>query len=196
MHAIQTVKDYYRKLIEFMPGRFEDILEDVERILKSMTHYCLSFCPPEALNSQTKNHYLETPIHFELKRLEFIKAIRMHLDNIRSMCIEMKEANGVRVKAFGLATNELARACDCGVMPLFLVFPEACYNMRNACSGVRKWVSEDAIYSTFLQNDIVTFETRRVEQDKKMRTVRDEGNYIYTILTVCYLSINIKFTDD
>lgn len=163
MHAGEIIKEYYRKLVDFMPTKFEDAIEDVERILKNLKAYCLSFSPVSKRSAKHRNPYMETPNHYEAKRAEFIQAIRMHVDNIHTMCRDYKEG-GVTTKVFGLSTNELARACDCGEMPLFLVFPEACSNIVNACAGAKKWVAEDGLYPTYLKHDIIQYEKKVIEQ--------------------------------
>ena len=180
MQAAETVKDYYRKIVDYIPERYEESLEDMTRILRHLQAYCLSFNPKRnSTSARPRNPYLQTALDYELKSKEFVEAINMHLNNIRTMSQDYKTENGVKVHSFGLASNELARRCDCGEMPLFLIIPEACSNLKSAIAGVKKWVTEDQVYVTYIKEDILLYETKRLEQEKKLRQVREEAVQVY-----------------
>ena len=185
MKAAETVKDYYRKIVDFVPEKFEEPIEDMTRILRQLKAYCLSFNPKtNSTSARTRNPYLQTASDYQMKSAEFVDAIAMHLSNIRTMSRDYKTETGVKVHSFGLASNELARRCDCGEMPLFLIFPEACSNIRNAIEGARKWVAEDLVYVTYIKEDILLYESKRVEQERKYRQTREEAVQVWLPLVM------------
>ena len=175
MLAASTVKDYHRKLLDFLPERFDGVIDELRRVLASLNMYCLSFCPPHVIaESRTKrqNKHLETALHYALRRKDFARTIEMHIRNIETMAGAYRSQAGVSVKAFGLSTNELARRCDCGDIPFLLIFPEACFNVHFACAAIRKWIEADRDYDEFVRHDVARLEQVKLEQSKVVQEQR------------------------
>ena len=168
--SFTTLSNYHRKLMEFVPGRLQESLEELELITDSLNRYCLSF-----YTNMESDPYMETAQHYERKRADLKAAIHIHMSNISKMGRMYRDRCGLPVKVFGMHANELARACDCGDLPMLLVFPEACQNIRNACKGVRKWVAEDEMYANFIQSDIRSLEAVKAMKSKHLRDLQEKA---------------------
>lgn len=173
MEAVETVKDYHRKLIELFPEIIEPLAVQIKQVLKLVQTYCLSFSPIKRLEKST-NPGLETCVHYELKRIELEKAISEKISNIGQMMTAFNSDTGVLPESFGMSSNELARACDCGDITYTLIFPEACSNMRNACQGLKKWLEEDELYVTYIKNDLVSYDNMKVEAENQLRGAKHQ----------------------
>ncbi len=150
---VAAVDEYNNKILNTIPHAFIDLKEDIYKIMAVIEKYCKSFFKGKS------DPYLETACHYELKIKDFKDAIDMHIDNIFKMADSYK-GSGLVVKSFGFTTNQLARKCSCGDLPFVLMFPEACQNIQNACSGLEKWIEEDTYYADYIKRDIADLELK------------------------------------
>ena len=189
-HDLEFLKDYHRRLVEFVPENFVPFIEDFRKIFSYVEKYCVSFYDggvgPE----------METAFHYHLKQKEYREAINVHLSNITSMASAYRDEAGLNVKHFGLSTNELARRCDCGDLPFLLVFPEAIQNILMACQAIYTWLKDDIAYIDLIKYDVEkvkekrdgvaeSFKRNKTEHalmDRRIRNTRKELSQLETEL--------------
>ena len=171
-HSFRIVKEYHEKVLEFIPGRLKQQIDDVEQVLNFLQKYCIS------MYKGSKHKDVETVYHYEMKRREFKRAILMHLVNIQQAGSTYRSPGGTPVKLFGLSSNELARRCDCGDITLLLLFPECCYNIAHAYEGLRKWVKEDELYTDYLKYDIDKLEEDIRTKSKELHLQEKRHSHI------------------
>ena len=162
--ALDSVTDYHKTLLQFVPNFFTPLIEDLKQCTACMKRYLLSFFHGK------RDAYVEIAVHYEMKRREMERIMNHHMKNIDNMANGYKSQRGLHVKMFGFGTNELARKCDVGDVPFILVFPEACANIRNSCEAAQAWIKADEEYAEFLKMDILELERKR---DSQLRTVRE-----------------------
>ena len=170
--AVARILKYHQKVLEFVPAFFVPLTDDLKQCIQYMKRYLLSFYQGKKESSS----YVETAFHYEMKRREIERVINMHMKNITNMGTAYRSKRGLNVKMFGFSTNELARRCDVGDLPMLLVFPEACANIQHACAAVEKWVKADQEYAEFLKMDIMDLESKK---DRQLRIVRDGKQTLY-----------------
>ena len=164
---VRTVQDYNDKVNEFMPSAFKDVLADIADIRQCLEKYCLSFWEGE------KDSYLESAQHYERKRKDTQEALDTHALNIAGMAAAYQTAEGLQVKMFGIASNDLARRRGVGDLPFLLMFPEACQDIRLIVTALQNWVQLDERYVTFLRNDVSRLQERRQTQIQQERDNTD-----------------------
>lgn len=168
-NPVVVLSNYNKKINSFCPGRFESLLQDLDRVLECLQKYCRSF-----YKGTVKDTYIETAEHYDLKRLEYLEATREQMRDIEQLSKSYKSENGVTKSMFGLAANELARKCDSGSLPFFLVFPECCQKVTSACAIIRKWLQEDSEYVDYIKKDISDLEKKKELQSKLDRDTQQK----------------------
>ncbi|XP_013392194.2 uncharacterized protein LOC106160203 [Lingula anatina] len=162
------LKECYHKIKEYLPGAFTAIFLEIEKILENLDKYCRSFSKAE------EREYMDTPSHYEMKRQELWKLIRVNLDDVKDMIGRYQE-DGVDIKMFGIHARDIGRGCECERLPFLLMFPQTCVNVRNACKGIRQWLKADEEYPSYIKDDIIDMEKKiehktREERESQMRS--------------------------
>ena len=168
--ALERVTEYHTRLLEFMPEFFLPLIEDLKQCIEYMKRYLLSFFHGK------RDAYVETGVHYDMKRRELERVMNIHMKNITNMGTAYRQKRGLNVKMFGFGTNELARKCDVGDLPVLLVFPEACSNIKNACEAIEQWVKADEQYPEFVKMDILDLEHKR---DNQTRNLRENSHHLF-----------------
>ncbi|ELU00783.1 hypothetical protein CAPTEDRAFT_190615 [Capitella teleta] len=167
MNSIRELHSFDLKLKEFIPGKFEVIMEDVDIIVRHIKKYLLSFY------DGGDAPYLETCYHYEQKKKEFDEAIQNHMQNILDMGTAYRSKTGLLSKFFGLHVNEIARARDCGRLLILLMFPQAMQNARNSLKALLKWLRTDEEYVEFLTGDLKSLETIKEEEMLRLNSLKE-----------------------
>ena len=163
-NPVVVVSNYNRKVNTFCPGRFEELLTDLNKVMECLQKYCRSY-----YKGTITDPYIETAHHYDLKRLDYASAARDQMNDIKMISKAYKDKEGVSKRMFGLVANELARRCDCGSLPFLLVFPECCQKIKSACKVIRRWVQEDSEYVDYIKKDISDLERKKDVQSKLVR---------------------------
>ena len=168
---LRAFTDMHTRIVDFVPARLQPLINDIMKVLQNLKKYCLSFCP------KYRDAYLETVSHYDLKINEFSNAICMQVDNILKM-INAYKGQGVLAKHLGIHTNDVARRCDCASMPVLLIFPESCANIRNACAAALKWLQEEEMYAGYIKIDIAELERKKEYQVKVVREAQNNVSHV------------------
>ncbi|CAD5125021.1 DgyrCDS13259 [Dimorphilus gyrociliatus] len=158
--SMKVLREYHNKLLQFVPDKFESVLEDIGHILSFLSRYCLSFY------TENYDSYLETAQHYNKKQTEFNNAIKDHIENVTSMSKSYRSHLGLQADQFGLTSNDYARRIDCGELSIVLVIPQALANLRNALKGIKLWIEADREYATYIKQDITDLEGKLQDQLK------------------------------
>lgn len=164
--AIAKVVELIDKIIGCLRKGFTNIIEAIMTMLEFLKKYCQSF-------SQTDGDiYLETATNYEKQRRDYANAITLNLTDIHDMADLFESSQGKRIYQFGSVPKKIAERCECEYVPFLVMFPAACENVRNACTGIRMWLQADKGYPTFIQNNIADLEIKRDELSKAHREMQ------------------------
>jgi hypothetical protein len=164
---IRELHSFDLRIKEFIPGRFQVIVEAIDVIMKHIRKYLLSFYDGK------EAPYLETYFHYEQRKKELSEAIAAHIKNIFDMGETYRSPEGLLSVHFGLHVNEIARAKDCGRILILLIFPQAIQNARNSLKGLHKWLQADQEYVEFLQCDLKSLGRKQEEETCRLNAMRE-----------------------
>ena len=163
-NSLSEVQNYNKKILAFIPGRFEGLLTDLNRVIECLQKYCRSY-----YKGTLKDPYMETAYHYDVKRIDYSDAAHQQMTHIREVATAYQSVDGITKRYFGLLANEIAHKCDCGSLPFLLVFPECCQNIRSACAVIHRWIQEDSEYVEYIRKDISQLEHKTELQSKLVR---------------------------
>ncbi|XP_069110538.1 synaptonemal complex protein 1-like [Argopecten irradians] len=169
--SVQAVMQVIDKVLSYLNTGFASIMETLKSILGFMKKYCLSFVSPEG------DVFLETATNYEKQRRDYANAIHINLDDVTQMAVRF-EKDGMHIQEMGSIPKQLADKYDCKHVPLLVMFPAACENIKNTCIGIRKWIQADHGYPTFLQYDLQDLEKRRDEFNKTIRELQLTSSHL------------------
>lgn len=168
---INKLKDCLRKCLDAVPSKFDDIIQGAKIILNYCERYCLSFYDPE------NDPFLETAHTYETQRKNYLKSIAGSLNNISKIAESFRKKE-IHVSEMSSYAVELARKTESQSLGFLLLFPEACENVRAACTTLLQWIDFDGNYPEFIANDIKDLENKKGETLKNVRST--EQNYHQT----------------
>lgn len=169
---VKLLKEVYTKLQTFVPAKFSDIIENCSKMLELLEKYCISFYNIEG------NIEVETASHYETQIRGWKQMIRDNLEKIRTLITHFNN-RGVHYTMFSFPVATFCQRTECELVPLLLLFPEACTNIRTVLSIMTQWLTSDANYSVFLQNDVNFLERQK---DEQLKVVRDSKEHFHSVL--------------
>ncbi|XP_060066325.1 uncharacterized protein LOC132546619 [Ylistrum balloti] len=181
--SVQAAMQVIDKVLSQLKTGFASIMETLKTILCFMKKYCLSFVGTDG------DSFLETATNYEKQRRDYANAIQINVDDISQMAVRF-EKDGIHLQELGSIPNQLADKYECKHIPLLVMFPGACENIRNACIGIRKWLQADHGYPTFLQYDLQDLEKRRDDYCKTIRDIQLSASHLDHRVKVCKRDIN------
>ena len=161
LYDINKVKECYRKVLDAVPHKFNDLIKDIKQIVKYLQKYCLSFYDIK----DGDEYYLDTGHNYEKQRQDFQKSISDNLDSILSMTQKFKTSNLFSTD-FSSFIIEIGRKSDCNSAPFLLLFPAAVESVQNACAAMMCWIDADDNYALFISNDIKDLEEKKKDTEK------------------------------
>ena len=180
---VENVLLLIRKVVTVLQTGYSDIVSSIFHLVDQLKKYCLSFMGADG------DPYLETAINYERQRREYVAAIKLNLDDIPLMA-ERFEAEGMMIQEMGSVPRKIAEKCECEHVPLLVMFPAACENIRNACIGIRRWIQADSGYPTFLQHDVAELEIKRDSKKKLLRDIQARSSQIEHKIKMCKRDID------
>ncbi|OWF41034.1 uncharacterized protein LOC110463013 [Mizuhopecten yessoensis] len=181
--SVQAVMQVIDKVVTYLKTGLSSIKETLNTIICFMKKYCLSFVGTDG------DSFLETATNYEKQRRDYSNAIQINLDDITQMA-ERFDKQGIHLQELGSIPRALAEKYECKHVPLLVMFPGACENIRNACIGVRKWIQADHGYQTFLLYDLQDLEKRRDDFSKILRDLQLTASHLDHRVKVCKRDIN------
>ncbi|XP_033762334.1 myosin-4-like [Pecten maximus] len=169
--SVQAVMQVIDKVLSYLKTGFASIMDTLKSVSGFMRKYCLSFVSTDG------DAFLETATNYEKQRRDYANAIQINLDDITQMA-ERFEKDGIHLQELGSIPKQLADKYECKHVPLLVMFPGACENIRNACIGIRKWIQADHGYPTFLQYDLQDLEKRHDDFNKTIRDLQLTSSHL------------------
>ena len=151
---INRIRENLNKLRDYLPSKFKDIIELLQRIKLYLEKYCLSFYREDS------DYYVETASEYEKSRVRLKDALAKDIQSLTDLPEKfMKEK--IYPDDFTYATKEIARKGECTNCMFLVIFTENCETVRRICAGVESWILTDGNYASYIQNDIETLEKQR-----------------------------------
>lgn len=173
---ITVLKDVTNKVKDFVPGRFAGILEHCWKIFSLLDKYCVSFHKAESdVTVDTVEHYHEQILCWK-------ETITKNLENVLKLSRQFR-TDGVKVQSMSSNVIQVGQQHHCSTIPLLLIFPECCANIRNTSYAMTSWVKTDEDYCTFLRNDVFDLEKKKENAMRLMREARERFHSVTYKLT-------------
>ncbi|XP_050419080.2 reticulocyte-binding protein homolog 1 [Patella vulgata] len=157
--------DVINHIIENVNDGFSPMASSVEELVGFMAKYLRSFSTADG------DRYLETCTNYEKQKTDLERAILLNIKNIFLM-LQKFEEECLTINHFDYISKELAERHGCIHTPILIVFPTACENIRNAFTGIRKWLTADASYVEYLEHDYIDLEQKRELQLREFKELQ------------------------
>ncbi|ESO86259.1 hypothetical protein LOTGIDRAFT_235493 [Lottia gigantea] len=162
---LDSVDDIINHIFCTIREGFTPITSSIQELVGFMGKYLKSFSPTDG------DRYLETCTNYEKQKNALENAILLNIQNIFLMADKFEKECLTR-DHFDYVSKERIEKYGCLHVPVLLVLPAACDNLRNAFVGIRKWLEADANYVDYLVKDVHELERKREIESRELKELQ------------------------